>query len=135
MSAFDARGLAVSAEDPPALLLYEAALQSLHGARGDTAARTAAALARDPRLVAAYCLRAAALVLAGSPTANAQLATTLQVLDDLATRANDRERRHAAAARAWLDGDVALALERYAAVVVDNPRDSLALQVALGIDF
>ena len=135
MSAFDARGLAVSAEDPPALLLYEAALHSLHGARGDAAARTAAALARDPNLVAAYCLRAAALVLAGSPTANAQLATTLQVLDDLAARANDRERRHASAARAWLDGDVALALERYGALVVDYPRDSLALQVALGIDF
>jgi tetratricopeptide (TPR) repeat protein len=134
MSSFDARGLAVTAADAEALALYEAAVESLQGQRGDTAARTAAALAHDPRLAAAYCLRAALLVLSGTAASQHPLAATLRVLDDL-TIANDRERRHAAAARAWLDGNVALALERYAAIVVDYPRDGVALQVAHALDF
>ncbi len=134
MSSFDARGLVVSTADTEALALYEGAVASLHGQCGDAAARTAAALESDPQLASGYCLRAATLVLAGSAAAHRALAATLRVLDDL-TAANDRERRHAAAARAWLDGDTALALERYGAIVVDYPRDSVALQVAHALDF
>ena len=134
MSSFDARGLAVSAADAAALALYEAALLSLHGTRGDTAARIDAVLALDPRLAAGHCLRAAALVLAGGAAPNAGPAAA-PALDELDAAANDRERRHLAAARAWLDGDAQLALERYGAIVVDYPRDSLALQVAHALDF
>jgi tetratricopeptide (TPR) repeat protein len=134
MSSFDARGLEVTAADAKSLALYDAALASLVGQRGDAAARTAAALAHDPLLASAYCLRAAALVLAGNAAAHRPLAATLRVLDGLTT-VNDRERRHTAAARAWLEGNPALALERYAAIVVDHPRDSVALQVAHSLDF
>lgn len=134
MSLIDARGLTVSTTDPTALALYEAALASLHGQRGDTAERAAAALAHDPKLAIGHCLRAASLVLAGAAGCSA-LAKTLVAFDDVAANANERERRHAAAARAWLDGDATLALDRYAALVVDYPRDSLALQVAHALDF
>ncbi|MGC1822500.1 MAG: tetratricopeptide repeat protein, partial [Pseudolabrys sp.] len=44
-------------------------------------------------------------------------------------------RRHAAAARAWLDGDEVLAVERYGAIVSDWPRDILALVAAHALDF
>ena len=135
MDLLDARGLAVSAADAAALALYEAALASLHGTRGDAAARNDAALARDPRLVAARCLRAAALVLAGGAASRAPLAAALGELDALAGSANDRERRHAAAARAWLDGDANSRWRVTRAIVVDYPRDSLALQVAHALDF
>jgi hypothetical protein len=134
MSLYDARGLAVSATDPAALVLFERALSSAQSAHGDSAARVDAALAYDPRLVAGHCLQAARLVLEGSAP-NAALAATLRVLDELAPVANEREQRHAAAARAWLDGDAGLALERYGAIVIDYPRDSLALQVAHALDF
>jgi hypothetical protein len=134
MSSFDARGLAVTAADAEALALYEAAVASLVGQRADVAARTAASLARDPLLASAYCLRAAALVLTGTAAAHRPLEATLRVLDGLST-VNERERSHAAAARAWLEGNPALALERYAAIVVDYPRDSVALQVAHSLDF
>lgn len=135
MSLYDARGLAVSAADPAALALFETALASLHSAHGDSAAQADAALARNPRLVAGHCLQAAKLVLGGGIVPNAALAATLSVLDELGPVANERERRHAAAARAWLDGDAELALERYGAIVIDYPRDSLALQVAHALDF
>ena len=134
MTSLDARGLAVTAADAEALALYDAAVASLVGQRGDAAARMAAALERDPLLASAYCLRAAMLVLAGNAAARAPLAATLRVLDGLAA-ANERERRHAAAARVWLEGDPALALERYAAIVIDYPRDNVALQVAHSLDF
>jgi len=48
---------------------------------------------------------------------------------------DDPARRHAAAARAWLGGDPALALERYGAIVIDWPRDIVALAVAHALDF
>jgi len=134
MTTLDARGLAVTAADAEALALYDLAVASLVGQRADAAARMAAALGRDPLLASAYCLRVAMLVLAGNAAARRPLAATLRVLDGLAT-ANERERRHAAAARVWLDGNPALALERYAAIVVDYPRDSVALQVAHSLDF
>jgi hypothetical protein len=48
---------------------------------------------------------------------------------------HDPARRHASAARAWLEGDPALAVERYGAIVTDRPRDILALVVAHTLDF
>ncbi|HET7925708.1 MAG TPA: hypothetical protein VFL30_12465, partial [Rhodanobacteraceae bacterium] len=134
MSLFDARGLAVTAADAEALARYEAAVASLVGQRADVAARTASALVHDPLLASAYCLRAAALVLTGTAAAHRPLAATLRVLDGLST-ANERERNHAAAARAWLEGDPALALQRYAAIVAQYRRDIVALQVAHSLDF
>jgi len=44
-------------------------------------------------------------------------------------------RRHAAAARAWLDGDQTLAAERYGAILIDWPRDILALAAVHALDF
>src|SRR5262249_6010048 len=41
----------------------------------------------------------------------------------------------AAAARAWLEGDQALAAERYGTILIDRPRDILALAAAHAIDF
>jgi hypothetical protein len=134
MGLHDARGIAVSATDTQALALYEAALKSLHAASGDGDGRLAAALACDPRSVAAHCLRVARLVLDGA-TPRERLAAALLALDELAPLANERELRHAAAARAWLGGNAQLALERYGAIVIDYPRDTLALQVAHALDF
>ena len=135
MGLHDARGVAVSASDTQALALFEAALDEPARSARRWRARLAAALARDPRLVAGHCLRVARLVLDGARAERENLAAALLVLDELAPMANERELRHAAAARAWLDGNARLALERYGAIVIDYPRDSLALQVAHALDF
>jgi tetratricopeptide (TPR) repeat protein len=44
--------------------------------------------------------------------------------------ANDRERGHVAAARAWIEGDLERAVETYSALLHEYPRDSLAIQLA-----
>jgi hypothetical protein len=48
---------------------------------------------------------------------------------------NTPQRHHASAARAWADGDQALAAERYNAILNRYPRDILALAVAHALDF
>jgi tetratricopeptide (TPR) repeat protein len=48
---------------------------------------------------------------------------------------NDPARRHASGARAWLDGNPSQAVELYGAIVIDWPRDILALVVAHALDF
>jgi hypothetical protein len=82
-----------------------------------------------------HCLRAAIIVMADKITARSTLATSLALIERASPDPDDPARRHAAAARAWLEGDPALALERYGALVDDRPRDILALVVAHALDF
>ncbi len=135
MPLFDARGLAVSTPDVVSLAQFEAALASVHGSRGDALDLIEAALARDPGFAAGHCLRAAAFVLAGEAPVETGLADSIRAIEQLGDRANDRERRHAAAARTWFGGDARFAAERYGELVIDYPRDSLALHVAHTLDF
>jgi hypothetical protein len=135
MLLLDARGLAVSTSDRESLARFETALTSLLGSHGDALARIEEALARDPHFVAGHCLRTAALVLAGEAPGGSELAAAVDELERHGDRANDRERRHGAAARAWSEGNANRALELYGALVIDYPRDSLALQVAHALDF
>jgi hypothetical protein len=92
-------------------------------------------LADAPDFVAAHCLRAAVWVAGGDRPQGRALRTAIDTIDRIGDRANERERRHLAAARAWMSGDVALSLARYAALVSDFPRDSLALHLAHTLDF
>ncbi len=62
------------------------------------------------------------------------LADGLAAIDRSRT-ANDRERAHAAAGRAWLEGDFHRAVALYGDILLDHPRDLLALQTAHVGDF
>jgi tetratricopeptide (TPR) repeat protein len=63
------------------------------------------------------------------------LAASMAVIDAACPDKDDPARRHVAAARAWLEGDLALALDRYGALVADRPRDALAIVLAHAFDF
>ena len=63
------------------------------------------------------------------------LTESVEAVEALGRRANDRERAHAAAARTWLQGDFAGSIQRYGDILLDYPRDLLALQVAHVGDF
>ena len=114
---------------------YEHALDLVVRHRGDPSGEVEHLLADDPGYVPAHCLRAALIVLADADTARPKLAASLAVIEAARPDSNDPTRRHAAAARAWLEGDAALAVERDGAIVVDRPRDILALTVAHAFDF
>ena len=120
---------------PELLRRCEQALDLMLTHRGDPSSEVERVLAEDPSLVFAHCLRAALIVRADADAARPALAESLGVIEAACSDMNDPACRHAAAARAWLDGDSALAAERYGTIVVDQPRDVLALMVAHALDF
>ena len=67
--------------------------------------------------------------------ARSKLIASVTAIEAECPDTDDPARRHAAAARAWLDGDETLAAERYGAILIDWPRDILALAVAHALDF
>jgi tetratricopeptide (TPR) repeat protein len=113
----------------------EHALELLLTHRGNPSVEIERVLAEDPQCVLAHCLRAAIIVRADANAARSTLAASVAAIEAACPDIDAPARRHAAAARAWLEGDSALALERYGGIVIDSPRDILALVVAHALDF
>jgi tetratricopeptide (TPR) repeat protein len=128
----DSLGLSTSTDDPLLLQCFEQALASLFRSDGNALPAIERALEHDPAFTSGHCLRAGALVLAGADAP--ALAASIAAIEGNAS-ANERERRHAAAARHWLDGNAARAARLYGALLRDYPRDRVALLLAHGFDF
>ena len=109
------------------------ALELMLTHRGDPSLEVERALSADPDCAPAHCLRLALIVRADNAAGRPALAESATTIERCG--ASNPARRHAAAARAWLAGDDALALERYAAIVVDHPCDIVALALAHALDF
>lgn len=135
MSLTDCRGLSHSTNDPRSMALLELATARSLSFIGDPLAPIDEALAADPDFAMGHAFRAGIAVLVGERSSRPLLAQALAELERLAPRMNERERQHAAAARAWYEGDMALAVCRYGAIVVEHPRDLFALQLAHIGDF
>jgi tetratricopeptide (TPR) repeat protein len=115
--------------------LYERAVELTHGYYVDPVALADAALARDPGFAAAHCLKAALAVMSAERGPLPMLEASVAAVEALGTRANERERAHVAAARAWLDGDFERSARLYGDIALDYPLDLLALQTAHLGDF
>jgi tetratricopeptide (TPR) repeat protein len=122
---------AAEAVRPP----HERALDMFLTHRGDAAAAVDRAIADDPAGALAHRLRAAIIVCGDDDAARGKLAASIAAIVAACPDPGDPARRHAAAAHAWLAGDPALALERYGAIVRDDPRDVVALATAHALDF
>lgn len=113
----------------------EHALDLMLTNRGNPSGEVDCVLADAPQFVFGHCLRAALIVRADDKFARSSLIASVTTIETQCPDENDPARRHASAARAWLDGDQALAAERYGAILIDCPRDILALSVANALDF
>jgi hypothetical protein len=111
------------------------ALDMMLTQRGDSSAEVEALLADDPGCVFGHCLRAALIVRAESSASRSALGASITAIETARPDASDHARRHATAARAWFDGDPAYAAALYGAILIDWPRDVLALAVAHALDF
>ncbi|HYE49642.1 MAG TPA: tetratricopeptide repeat protein [Azospirillaceae bacterium] len=131
----DIRGVPLSGGNDAALARLERAGELLAGFYADPLAEIDAAIAEDPSMVMAHALRAGLFVISSDRACEPELLASLAAAESLAERANDRERGHIAAARAWADGDLARAGDLYGRVLLDHPRDLLALQLAHQCDF
>ena len=135
MTLHDHRGLAVSTSNRASLDRYEQALDLTASYFVDPLAMINEALETDPTFAAGHCLRAALALMSSERGALPILEQSVTAIEALGGRANERERMHAAAARAWLEGDFARSLRLYGDIVVEYPRDLLAVQVAHVGDF
>jgi hypothetical protein len=135
MTQKDSRDLEHSTSSRSALDAYDRAVELLAGYYLDPLAVIDGALAEDPDFVSGHCLRAALGVLSWERAGEGLVKESLSAAERLATRANERERRHLQAAEAWLEGDFHRSIELYGRIVLDYPRDLLALQVAHVGDF
>jgi tetratricopeptide (TPR) repeat protein len=135
MSLHDSRGCPVSTSSAVALQQYEQALELSAGYFLDPLATIQGAIDADPSFVMGHCLRAALMVMATDRSVLPLLAESIDAVDAVGRRANYRERAHAAAARAWLQGDFAGSIRRYGDILLEYPHDLLALQVAHVGDF
>lgn len=135
MSLQDSRELTHSTSSRHNLHRYEGALELLASYFVDPLAAIDGALADDPDFVSGHCLRAAIGVLAAERAGEPLIQESLAAAQRLAGRANDRERAHFEAARAWLAGDFHRSIDLYGEIVIEHPRDLLALQVAHVGDF
>ena len=131
----DRRGLEVSTRNTRSLDRFEKALDLTTSYFIDPLAEINAAIADDPTCAFAHCLRAGLAVMSSERGALPLIDESVAVIEAPGTGANDRERRHAAAARTWATGDFARAKAAYDALVVDYPRDQLAVQIAHVGDF
>ena len=130
-----ARGIPVSSGSPEAIAHYEAAIGQLHSYVGDPIASLDHALEASPDFVAAHLAKALVLATFAERQFAPAIASSIAAARRHGARANDRERGLLAAAEhlsagAWNDACAALD-----AVLVDHPRDALALQVAHLMDF
>jgi len=129
----DRRGLRLSGSVPDALAHYETALDSAVSFHGDPLGLADAALAADPGLVSAHLLKAHVFAFSLHPGLLPNASTELAAAAALA--ADPRERAHAAAAHAWLAGEVETARATFDAILEDHPRDLMALFFAHQADF
>ncbi len=130
MSLQDSRDVPVSVDDRELLDSLEAAHEDSLGFVGDPVAAISAALERRPDFVMGHCFKAGLLTQAMETRIYDEMLASVQAAEVLTDQANDRERGHMAALRAWVDGDFHGAVEAWEAVLVEYPRDLLALQLA-----
>ena len=131
----DPRGLPVSTPSALALERYTLAAAQTHGYFGNPLETLDQALAEDPDFAMAHALRADLAVMSSEQGALPLIQASVEALAHIGSRATPRERAHVAAARAWMEGRFEEAVQLYGAIVVEYPRDLVAIQTAHVIDF
>src|SRR5688500_17053347 len=102
MSLRDSRGCPVSTRCAASLAHFEQALQLSVSYRLDPLATIQAALQTGPDFAMGHCLRAGLMIMATDRMVMPLLTESIEAIESMGRRANDRERAHAAAARTWL---------------------------------
>jgi tetratricopeptide (TPR) repeat protein len=131
----DSRGLVVATSSHEALAAFERAMELTHGYFNDPIAVADEAIAHDPSFVMPYALKAGLMAMGTDRSLHPAIKDILAAAQPHLRGATERERAHVAAVRAWLDGDFAGSQDIYGRIVIDSPRDSLALQFAHIQDF
>jgi tetratricopeptide (TPR) repeat protein len=126
----DSRDLAVSTADADLVAGLEKAHELFLTYSGDPIGEIEEVLDGAPDFVMGHIFKAALLTQAMETRIYGDMVNALESAEALASRANERERMHIRAIRAWADGDFHRAVDLWDDVLVHYPRDLLALQLA-----
>jgi tetratricopeptide (TPR) repeat protein len=127
---FDVRGLEVHAADQETVEQLDAAIGAYLGSERSAPDRVKDILLRDPYCPLAHVLQGYFEMQAARPEMVARARVSLAQADGITPPLNAREALHTNALRAWIDGDLPLAVECWEAILVEHPRDLLAIRLA-----
>ena len=131
----DARDVPVSTSSAAALEHYETALQQFHSYTGDPIATIDLALAADPEFALGHLFKAFGLYTTSERRFLPMVQEAVALAAKSESRMNSRERGLLAAARHMVDGKWTAASRTFDEVLIDQPRDALAIQTAHLMDF
>ena len=127
----DQHGLTMTAANEQAVRRYDDVLLHFLGLRLDTGDRLKEAFEADPEMPMAHCARGYFMKLFCTPPLEQKAQESLEKATALAERGTeDREAQHIDALGAWCRSDIAGATDRWEAILLDHPRDVLALRLS-----
>ena len=129
MGLCDCRGVPTSCDDPKLIEALDRCHEDSLAFCGDPIGELDALLAAHPDFIMGHCFKAGLLTQAMEVRVYDDMVRSLEAAEALADEANDRERGHIAALRAWIDGDFFGAVQHWEAVLIEHPFDLLALQL------
>ncbi|HYC36375.1 MAG TPA: tetratricopeptide repeat protein [Usitatibacter sp.] len=131
----DSRGISLSVSDGQALDRYEVALAAFRSYRGDPVAPLDAAITRDSGFAAAHVAKAVMLMSMFERRFARDALNALEAGAAAIAAGNRREKALAAAVRQLAEGDWSGAVRAIDEILVEFPRDILAIQIAHLVDF
>ena len=131
----DARGLAVSTSSAQALEHFETALTQFHSYTGDPLATMQQALQADPEFALAHLFNAFAMYTATEQRYLPAVREAIAKATALRAKMNLRERDLLDAAELLVDGKWRDASRAFDSILMEHPRDTLAIQTAHLMDF
>jgi tetratricopeptide (TPR) repeat protein len=135
MTFTDRHGVPVSTANRDAIGACDDAIELFHGYYGNPIEALDGAIALDPSAVMPRVAKAGILLTTSEKALLPMAADEIDAAVRFAATANARERGHIAACRSWLEGDWRRAVRNWGDVLLDHPRDTLALQLAHLGDF
>jgi tetratricopeptide (TPR) repeat protein len=127
--AHDLQGLTITGTAASASAL-DAAVTAYYAWKDDPIGTLSAATAADPSFALGHAATASLYLLNGFRGDNPAVVGELAKAEAAIAGATERERLHLAAANAWADGAIVAATETWERILVDHPRDALALRFA-----
>ena len=126
----DQFGLTITAASDAAVTAFDKTVGGYLAFDRDTGLYLKETLEADPEMVMGHCLKGYFFHLMGLPVLLARAKKELATAEAAADRANDRERLHLTALRAWCASDLDGANVAWEAILLDHPRDIVALKLA-----
>ncbi len=126
----DCFGLAMTAANPEAAQHYDEVLRAYLGFRSDTGIYLKQALAADEGLFMGHCIKGYFFKLFAMPALEKKALESAGRAREFAKVVSARECEHLLALEAWCAGDMVECTARWEGILVDFPRDILALRLA-----